>query len=104
MVSASSPARHDDTNPVASVSPYAVSTVSNPSSDHMRSTSDTGTAAAPVTARRSDDRSNVARSGWLRIVWYTAGAPGIVVMPWAATLRMASGTSNTACGYIVAPT
>ena len=45
------------TVPVASVSPYAVSTVSMPSSDQSRSTSSTGTTAAPVTTSRRVERS-----------------------------------------------
>ena len=32
-----------------------------------------------------------------------AGAPGSIVILWVATLRIASGTSNTAWGTIVAP-
>ncbi len=41
----------------ASVSPYAVNTVENDSSDCIRSINTTGTTAAPVTASRRLDRS-----------------------------------------------
>jgi hypothetical protein len=32
-----------------------------------------------------------------------AGGPGSIVIRWSAMLRIASGTSNTAWGMIVAP-
>jgi hypothetical protein len=54
--SGGSPGRHIVAT-TASVSPYAVSTDSKPSSRRIRSTSAAGTSAAPVTARRSEDRS-----------------------------------------------
>ena len=56
-VTASSSARHIVPNPLASVSPYAVSTMSMSSSVCIRSISTTGIVAAPVTANRSDVRS-----------------------------------------------
>ena len=56
-VTASSSGRHIVPNPLASVNPYAVSTMSMSSSDCMRSISTTGTMAAPVTANRSEVRS-----------------------------------------------
>ena len=56
-VTASSSARHIVPNPLASVSPYAVSTMSMSSSDCIRSISTTGIVAAPVTANRSELRS-----------------------------------------------
>ena len=68
MVLSSSPGRHIVAT-TASVSPYAVSTVSKLSSARIRSTSATGTTAAPVTASRRLDRSIPARAGWSRIVW-----------------------------------
>ncbi len=55
--------------PHDSVSPYPVMMFSNPSSRRMRRINSTGMAAAPVTARRSEERSKLAKSGWLRIVW-----------------------------------
>ena len=61
-VSGSSPGRHIVAT-TASVSPYAVSTVSKLSSRRIRSTSATGTTAAPVTASRRLDRSIDARPG-----------------------------------------
>ena len=61
-VCGSSPGRHIVAT-TASVSPYAVSTVSKLSSRRIRSTSATGTSAAPVTASRRLDRSRAARSG-----------------------------------------
>jgi hypothetical protein len=56
-VTASSSGRHIVPKPLASVNPYAVSTMSMSSSDCIRSISTTGTVAAPVTANRSDDKS-----------------------------------------------
>ena len=69
----------------------------------MRRMIDTGTTAAPVTARRSDDRSKEAKSGWLRMDWNTVGGPGSIVMRSSATRRMTLGTSNTGWGWMVAP-
>jgi hypothetical protein len=66
--SGGSPGRHIVAT-TASVSPYAVSTVSKLSSRRIRSTSATGTSAAPVTASRRLDRSQRPRSGWSRIIW-----------------------------------
>ena len=57
MVSGSSSGRQIDTVPVDSVSPYAVTMVRKVSSSRMRRIISTGTAAAPVTASRSDERS-----------------------------------------------
>ena len=87
----------------ASVSPYAVSTVPKLSSARIRSTSATGTMAAPVTASRRLDRSRLARSGWSRIVWYSVGAPGSTVICSASISRIASPASNTGCGTMTAP-
>ena len=56
-VTASSSGRHIVPKPLASVSPYAVNTMSMSSSSCMRSISTTGTTAAPVTANRNDVRS-----------------------------------------------
>ena len=67
IVSGSSSGRQIDTVPVDSVSPYAVTIVVNVSSSRIRRIISTGTAAAPVTANRNDDRSYVSRSGWSRI-------------------------------------
>ena len=65
-VSAGSPSRHMVTT-TASVMPKAVTTWSMPSPSgdaaRIRSMRTTGTTAAPVTARRSDDRSKSARVG-----------------------------------------
>ena len=69
IVTASSSCRHMVAMPLDSVSPYPVTTTSKPSSDFIRSTSSTGTAAAPVTARRSVCILARSRSGWLRNVW-----------------------------------
>ena len=78
--------------------------VSKPSSARIRRISSTGTGAAPVTARRSDDMSNSARRGWSRIDWYTVGGPGSIDTRSSAAARvMTASTSNTACGMIVAP-
>ena len=63
IVSGSSSWRHIVAMPVASVRPYPVTIVSKPSSARIRRISSTGTAAAPVTASRSDDMSNSARRG-----------------------------------------
>ena len=52
-----SPRRHIVTMPLASERPYAVRTVSTPSSPRSRSTNRSGTTAAPVTTRRSAERS-----------------------------------------------
>ena len=57
MVSGSSSGRQIDTVPVDSVSPYAVTMVWKVSSSRIRRIISTGTAAAPVTASRSDERS-----------------------------------------------
>ena len=57
IVSGSSSWRHIAVVPVVSVSPYPVMIVSNVISSRSRSMSRTGTAAAPVTVSRSDDRS-----------------------------------------------
>ena len=62
-VTASSSDRHIVPKPLASVSPYAVSTMSKSNSVCMRSISTTGTVAAPVTAKRSEVRSNSPRFG-----------------------------------------
>ena len=63
----------------------------------------TGTTAAPVTDERTLDRSKLASSGWLMMVWKTVGGPGSIVMRSSATSAITVGTSNTACGMIVAP-
>ena len=73
------------------------------SSSRMRRIISTGTAAAPVTASRSDERSNVSRSGWSRIDRYSVGGPGSIEMRSAATWARTAGTSNTGSGTIVAP-
>ena len=62
-----------------------------------------GIAAAPVTESRRLERSKLARSGWLRMVWKIAGGPGSMVTCSSITRRMTAGTSNTGCGRIVAP-
>ena len=67
MVSGSSSGRQIDTVPHDSVSPYAVTMVWNVSSSRMRRIISTGTAAAPVTASRNEERSYWSRSGWSRI-------------------------------------
>ncbi len=69
MISGGSLRRHIVTVPHDSVSPYAVSTVSKPSSARMACTSSTGTTAAPVTPRRSEERSWSARRGSASSVW-----------------------------------
>lgn len=61
-VSASSSAEQTVTVPQVSVSPYAVST-SGKSSARILRTRATGTSEAPVTASRSDERSNRSRPG-----------------------------------------
>lgn len=57
ITAGSSPRRHMVTIPLASESPYAVSTAAILSSDLSRSTSRRGTTAAPVTTSLSADRS-----------------------------------------------
>ena len=61
-----------------------------PRSDHRPRTSSTGTRAAPVTTRRSVDRSKVLRSGWSRIDWKMVGGPG------STEMRSSSIRSTTA--------
>ena len=73
------------------------------SSSRMRRIISTGTAAAPVTASRSDDRSNESRSGWSRIERYSVGGPGSTEMRSDATCASTAGTSNTGSGTMVAP-
>ena len=69
----------------------------------MRRIISTGTAAAPVTASRSDERSNRSRSGWSRIDRYSVGGPGSTEMRSLATWASTGGTSNTGSGTMVAP-
>ena len=103
MVSGSSSCRHIVMVPVDSVSPYAVRITRNDNSSRMRRIISTGTAAAPVTARRSDERSNASRSGWFRMLRYSVGGPGSAVMRSVLTILRTLGTSNTARGNIAAP-
>ncbi|KUJ37478.1 hypothetical protein ADL25_27635 [Streptomyces sp. NRRL F-5122] len=99
----SSPLRHIVTKPLASDRPYAVRTVSTPSSARRRSTSRSGTTAAPVTTRRRAERSWAAREGWSRRDWWGVGGPGRTEMRSAAMFAGTVSTSNTGCGTIVAP-
>ncbi len=72
--------------------------VSKCSSARIRKMSSTGMAAAPVTARRSEEKSVAPKSGWLRIVWYSVGVPGSMVMRSASIRRITSGTSKISWG------
>ena len=77
--------------------------MSNPSSSRIAWTSSTGTTAAPVTPRRSDDRSYSSRRGSARSVWYSVGGPGSTVMRSAAMRSITAAASNTGSGTTVAP-
>jgi hypothetical protein len=71
-----------------------------PNTRCIRSTSGTGTTAAPVTASRSVDSSAPGRSS---MVWKIVGGPGMTVIRSLATTSAARFASNVACGTIVAP-
>jgi hypothetical protein len=71
------------TVPVDSVSPYAVTTCSKPSSSRMCRIRIGGTFAAPVIARRSDDRSELPRRSWASSDWKIVGGPAMTVMRFA---------------------
>ncbi len=103
MTSGSSPRRHMVTMPLASERPYAVRTVSTPSSPRSRSTSRNGTTAAPVTTSRSAERSWASRAGWSRSDWCRVGGPGRTETRSAAMFARTVSTLKTGCGIIVAP-
>ncbi len=69
----------------------------------MRRTSSTGTAAAPVTATRSDEWSADARRGCSSSVWYRVGGPGSTDTASVAMRSSTASTSSTAWGSMVAP-
>ena len=79
-----------------------MTTEANFSSLRSRSTSSTGTAAAPVTARRSELVSYSARSAASN-VWKMAGGPGSIVMRSWSTRAITDGASNTGCGTMTEP-
>lgn len=103
MTSVLSPSRHIVTMPLASERPYAVITVAMRSSERSRSTSWSGTTAAPVTTSRSALRSCWSRAGWSSRDWWRVGGPGSTEMRSAVTLARTVSMLKTGCGTIVAP-
>ncbi|CAM5600296.1 hypothetical protein SALBM311S_07885 [Streptomyces alboniger] len=77
--------------------------MSTPSSPRRRSTSRSGTTAAPVTTRRNADRSCASRAGWSSSDWWRVGGPGSTDTRSAAMFASTVSTLNTGCGIIVAP-
>lgn len=101
--SGASSRRHMVTMPLASERPYAVRTVAMWSSSRRRSTSWSGTTAAPVTTRRRAERSWASRAGWSRRDWCRVGGPGRTEIRSAAMFASTVSTLNTGCGTITAP-
>jgi len=69
----------------------------------MARTSSTGTTAAPVTPRRSDERSCAVRRGSASSVWYSVGGPGSTLIRSSSMRASTADASNTGSGTTVAP-
>ena len=97
MVSSLSPRRHIVAT-THSVMPNAVITRSKSSSLCSRSTSATGTFAAPVFAKRRDEVSVVAKLGDSSSPRKIAGAPGTMVIRSDSIRASAASASKTCIG------